>query len=69
MPHVQIGGRFVHIASLPSYPHRIKGLSDAQLSREYAWVLEATTSRILGVTARAVFPHIVAELARRGMSR
>ena len=56
-------------AGYPAYRAQLAAMSDRALSAEYAWILRGTSDRVFGRNARAVYPHIVAELAKRGMSR
>ena len=56
-------------AGYPAYRAQFAAMSDRALSAEYAWVLRGTCDQIFGRNARAVYPHIVAELAKRGLSR
>ena len=56
-------------AGYPAYRAQLAAMSDRTLSTEYAWVLRGTFDRIFGRNARAVYPHVVAEMARRGLRR
>ena len=56
-------------AGFPAYRAQLAAMSDRTLSAEYAWVLRGTLDRVFGRNARAVYPHIVAELVKRGLSR